>query len=506
MDVELQNNSTNRSNGFSKRTHLIIGVLILLAITIMVVGPEGAKLYLVLALAPLLIVVILVVQARRGVMPPKSWVVLAQRIIPVAAPAAVFLISVAAALIYFSPVRLEARMVELRRVVLPSRFLLVDQPYPISNKMQMAQIAEVQSRVHNAESLGLHLSPEIYLEAGLLSFSIKDSRSAEALFLKAVEAASKRNTESGSTLTIAYIDWGVTLTEQKKVDKSLQAFDAALKSSSERPLTLVAELNRASAYRYKGRYDEAIAIVNQVLSATDVPDYLRAIALRTKGVVAEDKSEAIEGHDALYYYTQASDLFKSSGNLPELAITYNNIGNIYINRPSHTAGDIDQAITYHKTAWQVSDSLNDEAGKADSQAYLAYDYFVQGDLDRALQYGQQALEVFRRKGKPPDLAAVLDTIGQIYQKKRDVQNAISSLQESLMIAKEAGLMLGQAETLKNLATVYASQNDCKNATRLFLESQFIFMQIGAEERAKEVVEMMSKACQTGTNQKEKSSP
>jgi tetratricopeptide (TPR) repeat protein len=485
--------------GFSKSTHLIVGLLILLGVGSIFATSRPALVYLVLALFPFLIVLSLLFQAKRNRPIVKDETFFWSGMIPLATPAAVFLFSLVAAIIYFSPNRLATRLADLRRNVLKSQVLMIDQPYPIATKEQFEQISKVSGWIQKSESFGLSPSPELYLEAGLLYFSVKDPRSAQAQFAKAVQAASEPDATRGSTLAIAYNDLGVTLEEQKKVDESLKAFDDALKNAPARTTRLIAELNKARVYRMKGQYRDALDISDRILVEPDVDDYLRATALRVKGLVAEDQGKLLDADGALSFYMQAAHLYDKGGRLQELAITHNNIGNVYISMRNSTDTDIANAISNHRAALEINTNLKEEEGMADSYASLAYDYFVKRELDKAMQYAEQALWIFRRRKEPVKEAAVLDTLGQIYQKKGDDQNAIASLRQSLRIAREVGNRFGQAESLKNLAAVYAEQHQCKAAMPLLLESQSIFEQIPSEEKAKEVKEMLKK-CETGASQ------
>lgn len=489
--------------GSSKSTHLIVGLLVLLGVGAVFATSQPVLVNLSLAFFPLLVLMILVFQARRFRPEAKHTTFSASAIIPLAMPAAVFLFSIVAATIYFSPNRLATRLAGLRQSVLPSKVLVLNQPYAIASKEQVAEIAEVPGWIQRSESFGLSPSAELYLEAGLLYRSVRELGSAQEQFKKAVQAALQSDATSGPTLAIAYNDLGVTLGEQKKTDESLQAFDAALaalKHAPDRTVSLIAELNKARVYRTKGLYKEAIDISDRILNEPDVDDYLRATALRVKGLVAEDQGKFVDEHGALSLYEQAAVLYKQSGKLQDLAIAYNNIGNVYISKPNITSADIENAINNHQAALAVNLSLQYEVGQADSYAGLAFDYLVKGDLDKATSYAEQSVQIFRKKAERVKESAVLDTLGQIYQKKGDNQNAISSLKESLRIAREVGNRFGQAETLKNLAVVYAEQGDCRSAMPLLLESQSIFEQIPAESRAKEV-ETLHRKCETGAFQK-----
>jgi len=464
---------------FTRKTYLIIGLGVLLGIVIIIITSRTAAVYYLVAIFPLLLFIIIYYQAKRH----RPKLTGSPFSIPVMITVIVIIGSMFVVIFHFSPTRVEARLERIRRTLLPSQVLVLEQPYPLpGNTKQADQIAKLPGLIQQSERLGFTAHPELHLEAGLLYFSVKDNSSAQAEFSKAVQTASQSDS-SKATLAIAYNDLGVALGKQNKGDESLQAFNSALENASDRKTILVAELNKARAYRTKGQYQEASNIADNTLKQTDLDDYLRATALRVKGLVAEDQSRLFDEQGALSYYSQAAVLYQKGGNVQELAITYNNIGNVYISKRDKNDADIAKAISNHEAALTINRQIEKEEGIADSYASLAYDYLVRNELDKATQYAEQAKDIFAKKEAKVKLAAVLDTIGQIYEKESDIDKAVSFFQQSLEVARRVGNKRGQAETLKNLGTLYAHQADCERAMPLLLEAAYILQEIGSKDEA-----------------------
>ncbi|HEX6184742.1 MAG TPA: tetratricopeptide repeat protein [Pyrinomonadaceae bacterium] len=452
---------------------MLLGGVTLLVVAALFLNPPTIVVYLISGLLPITVAafLLLAIGRARG---------LNRRDVLFAFPASVFLIAVAAVFVYYSPGRLSARLASARQDMLPNKLLSIGQPLPTVSEMQSENVVQMQNSLEVAEQLGIARSPELYVETGLLNFSVKNYKAAEAQFRKAIQL--DKSGESKPTIAVAYNNLGVTLRRLDRLDESLEAFSSALNISAERETTLTAELNKARAYRIKGRYDEATSIADNVLASPELPGYWRGSALRLKGVIEEDKGEYEE---ALRYYGLAAKFYEAGGHLQELAITHNNIGNVFINW-NRGAADVDAAIRNHEMALKLNQQVGSDDGQGDSYAGLAYDYMKKGDLDKALGYAERALELHRKAKAPLNEAAILDTIGDIYHRKGDTASAIFFFNDSLAVAREVGNRYGQAVTLRNLATVYVESKDCERARPLLLESQAIFEQIPHKKEAEEV--------------------
>lgn len=499
---------------FSRPTRLLIGFTCLLGIAASIAVPPKIFIYII-ALLPLLIFLFFFPVVRRS----RN---LTFRDILFGVPTAVFLFGALAGILYLSPSRLTAALGDVRRTFISTKVLMIGQPLPVPPRSQSDQIAHLESRLQRAKDFGLVSGPDPYLEAGLLSFlsgnfsnaaklfgsagvlvqrssviandlgvayySNRSATEAEAQFREAIQYAIEPDPvdSSKATLAVAYNNLGVTLRDQGKLSESLDNFQIALKNAQDTETLLTTKLNIAGTYRLQARYDEAINIADQVLKMSELPDHWVAAAIRLEGVVKEDQGDF---DSALDNYGRAAALYEKERYFQDLAVTYNNMGNVYVNKPDR---DLDEALHFHQLALDINKKLGREIDEADNYGNMAYVYLEKGNLDEAMHNANQALDVYRLKGYLIGQAAVLDTIGLIFLKKGEEETAISYFQDSLHIARQSGFRIGQTETLIHLGSIFAKRHEYKKAKALVLEAEAIFEQSGADQKAENVRKMYQK--------------
>ena len=148
---------------------------------------------------------------------------------------------------------------------------------------------------------------------------------------------------------------------------------------------------------------------------------------------------------------------------PDTAISYNNIGVVYINR-----GDYDKALEYFKQALEIREK---SIGKADSYNNIGIVYNNRGNYDKALEYLKQALDIYEKVlGKEhPDTAASYGNIGTIYANRGDYEKAVEYYKLAVDIYEK---VLGKehpdtAISYNNIGVLYMNRGDYDKALEYY---------------------------------------
>jgi len=135
---------------------------------------------------------------------------------------------------------------------------------------------------------------------------------------------------------------------------------------------------------------------------------------------------------SLEYHLKSLEIKKLSlpPNHPDIAISYNNIGNIYFKK-----GENDKSLDYYLKSLeiQILSLPPNHPDIATSYGNIGSVYDEKGDYDKALEYHLKSLEIRKLSLPPnhPDIATSYGNIGLIYGKKGDYDKASEYFLKSL---------------------------------------------------------------------------
>ena len=138
---------------------------------------------------------------------------------------------------------------------------------------------------------------------------------------------------------------------------------------------------------YKSNHDSALYYMQEILSLAEASDKTKWIA-PAYGAIADIKYEQGYLKEAAFHYLEAATRFKKSEKLSELANTYNSIGDIFV-----IASDYKTAIYYFSQAGDIYFYEGNSKKKAMVFRNLAYCYIQMRQFREAeteLEYARQA--------------------------------------------------------------------------------------------------------------------
>jgi CHAT domain-containing protein/tetratricopeptide (TPR) repeat protein len=172
---------------------------------------------------------------------------------------------------------------------------------------------------------------------------------------------------------------------------------------------------------------------------------------------------ASSGCEALDYYSQALDIFRSVGDRRSEARTLKFIGNA-----AYDLGDKPKAVDSYGTALAVYRALGDAAGEATMLNYMATTCAELNQWQQALDYHAQSAPIFHALGDRGSEATALDSIGTIYNLHLiDKQKALDYYNQAVALRRADHDREGESDTLNNIGTVYSSLGQREEALEFF---------------------------------------
>lgn len=162
--------------------------------------------------------------------------------------------------------------------------------------------------------------------------------------------------------------------------------------------------------------------------------------------------------EAMNYYKQARDVKRESGMLNNLAIVYEDKGNI------------PKALDYYFLALKLKEQQHDSAGIANGFHNIGQLYSDAGDTANALKYYKQALKIRRATNDLSGIGASLIAVGTFNQNQNNFVTAREQFTEALHIAEQLGEEESIAIACYNLGNIYYKQGTLNLARELYHRS------------------------------------
>ncbi len=244
---------------------------------------------------------------------------------------------------------------------------------------------------------------------------------------KALEAF-KKVTELKPNYADGYINLGITLKDQGKLDYAVESFNKALLL---KPDYAEAYNNLGNVFKYQGQINKAINAYNKALLLK--PDYTEAHYNMGTTLKEEGKlDKAIETFNKVL-------LLK-----PDYAEAHNNIGSVFIDK-----GKFDEAIKSFNKALSLKPNY------AEAYNNIGATLQHQDKLDEAIEAYNKALAL------KPDYAEAYNNIGLTFQTKGRFDKALNAYKKAL------SLKPNYADVYNNIGNVYKKKGELTKAIEAF---------------------------------------
>ena len=240
-------------------------------------------------------------------------------------------------------------------------------------------------------------------------------------------------------------------------------YGSAIRSAREAGLgeVALAELyrERGVVYETMGDFDRALADQKKALSLAQAAGDRRAEwqALIVLGELWSSRDYERTG----VYFREALELARESGDLAEVAISLNRVGNWHVNveRPA-------EGMKYHREALEIFEELGDRAGAAATFDLMGIANLVGGDLAAADGYYSRAINLFRELDDQKGLVSSLTAAGLCGGAAGSVESSYPAITlseginrglQALTLAQKIGWPAGESFAMWSLSLSYGAQ-------------------------------------------------
>ena len=212
-------------------------------------------------------------------------------------------------------------------------------------------------------------------------------------------------------------------------------------------------------------------IILSSFSQEKVISYTNADTARVNQLLATSKKYFSEAPDSAIAYAQkAKALAQSVKYFEGVAIALKNIGNAYYNQAKHV-----DALDYWKQALEIFKTINDEIGEANILSNIGSIYFDQKDLTNALDYNLQSLKLAEKTKNKLRILTALNNIGGIYFEKSATQDkALDYFLKALPLSEELNDKETYGTIAANIGEIYYVRNNDSLALIYFNKSANAF--------------------------------
>ena len=336
----------------------------------------------------------------------------------------------------------------------------------IKNKKIQAQISNIlgalsrlQGRSGKAQeyldqSVALHPEVEAQVSGGYLQlFSQGNFDGAKQEMLALRDAASRNNDKSLEAEALCNL--GVLAIREGNQQEALTAYQQAISIYAENQ-KLDEEQSAwhglAKALGAFGGFDEAHRILDQVIDYYTRKGANAAIldALIDKGGIYIEKEDFKK---AEICFQQGMDIAIELHSLPQLAICFYNVGNIYERK-----NDPERAIQAYREFLRAADESQHQKMIEIACYCLASALFQNGNLEEARQHFSRRLEVSRMLGLKSEEASTLYQLGLVDSKLESFTSAEFFLAQAIALYDDIGSSVHVGRVLYSLSNLLFEQH------------------------------------------------
>lgn len=212
--------------------------------------------------------------------------------------------------------------------------------------------------------------------------------------------------------------------------------------------------NIASAFAELENYSKAIEYSEKALLIFNLKEQ-HPLQLLTMPNLAAQYFKNGDTIKAISTYNKAEGLAKTLNDKRSLSITYNNLGNIYLET------DIEKSKAYLEKALEIKNELNLNAGIEITKSNLGYIYLKQNNYQRAIFLLSEALPSV--KGKQQVL--IYNNLSQAYKGLNDLTKALE-LSEKAQVLNDSLLSADTQKSILEIQTKYETEKKEKEILQL----------------------------------------
>merc|ERR1712187_394155 len=222
----------------------------------------------------------------------------------------------------------------------------------------------------------------------------------------------------------------------------------------------------------KGKYDDAVAMIQEALGLCGELNYDEGMAAATNAmtVVYAQQGFAEEAEDS---GKDALKMFKKAGYTKGQGVALHSLAKVYVKM-----GDIANALKFSKDSLACFASIGDTSSVAMVYSTCSETYVLKGDTFSAARSLEKAAGIYEKLGEKTLQAMTYADMGLA---KDEYVEAIRKMKSMIGYFHEAGDTKGEAEAVFKLATTMLKAGDSSKAEKVAEMCLALFYQLNDQE-------------------------
>ena len=213
---------------------------------------------------------------------------------------------------------------------------------------------------------------------------------------------------------------------------------------------------------FRGEYDVATRLYNQALQEGIAVENLLVIGRARRGLGILDRRQG-NTERALSQLTQALTIFRQGGETREQGRVLTSLG-----RTRQARGEYQQAISAHREAYLLLESVNDRWRVAQAVNDIGECHQALYDIEKAYEHHQNALQLATKSGAELLIPEIKRNLGVDLVESGQYDQGLAYLQSALQGTRMYGNREHEALTLYQLARAYLHHGDDSLAVQVVL--------------------------------------
>ncbi len=172
------------------------------------------------------------------------------------------------------------------------------------------------------------------------------------------------------------------------------------------------------------------------------------------------------------YWEKCLEIAKRMNNSELLAISLNNIGEVYRIR-----GEYEKALDYYRRAYEYSKQEEDYIGMSVNLLNMGDVEHASGNLEKAEEYLRKSVELYERHRSKERLSASYLHLARVLADEGKLEDAVKFAMDAYNLAKEINSKVKMGESLMALGYAYARMKKYGDALKHYNEAKKIFTEI-----------------------------
>jgi tetratricopeptide (TPR) repeat protein/DNA-binding MarR family transcriptional regulator len=221
-----------------------------------------------------------------------------------------------------------------------------------------------------------------------------------------------------------------------------------------------------------GDWDNALSFYHQVEKSSEdstAGKLAKAWALRNIGFIHQRR---IERDSALRFYKKALELSESIDDVEGVAESNRGLGTVYM-----LGGEFEQAIGFHEKSIKYAEQINDYHIMAKTYIDLGAVYGNLGQHDKAIEYHEKSISELEKTGDNYMMAKAYNNIGDIYRLMGQYEKAVEYNMKCVNICENTGDTIQKGYGLASAGDAYVRKGDFEIAMEYLQEALKIFEKV-----------------------------